>query len=167
MTVPALPGDFLGPALVATPERYVHVLAPEVRRELAGLLGRIARGDVGAEIEGAVQGALGEATRRAGVALGAGPGVMLIRGVPVEGHERGALATLFSMMGRALGRPMPQNLERETMVDVRDTGADPADPDVRLYRTRAEQDFHTDGAEVIGLLCADGSPRFPVDGGAS
>ena len=45
-----------------------------------------------------------------------------------------------------------QNLDGELLTDIRDTGADPADPDVRLYRTRAEQDFHTDGADVIGLL---------------
>ena len=26
-------------------------------------------------------------------------------------------------------------------------------PEVRLYRTRERQDFHTDGADIIGLLC--------------
>jgi hypothetical protein len=58
---------------------------------------------------------------------------------------------------------MPQNLEGETITDIRDTGEDPADPDVRLYRTRAEQDFHTDGADVIGLL----SLQIARRGGAS
>ncbi len=53
---------------------------------------------------------------------------------------------------------MPQNLEGETITDIHDTGADPRDPDVRLYRTRAEQDFHTDGADVIGLLSVN--PRL-------
>jgi hypothetical protein len=67
------------------------------------------------------------------------------------------------MMGRQLGRPMPQNLDGETITDVLDIGADPTDPDVRLYRTRAEQDFHTDGADVIGLLCLQTSRS----GGAS
>ncbi|HSW08003.1 TauD/TfdA family dioxygenase [Aquabacterium sp.] len=33
------------------------------------------------------------------------------------------------------------------------TGADPRDPTVRLSTTNAEQDIHTDGADVIGLLC--------------
>jgi hypothetical protein len=36
---------------------------------------------------------------------------------------------------------------------VRDTGADPHDPSVRLYKTRERLGFHTDGADVIGLLC--------------
>jgi hypothetical protein len=39
------------------------------------------------------------------------------------------------------------------LTDIRDTGADPNDPSTRLYKTRAEQDFHTDGADIIGLLC--------------
>jgi hypothetical protein len=55
------------------------------------------------------------------------------------------------------------NLEGETITDIRDTGEDPADPDVRLYRTRAEQDFHTDGADGIGLL----SLQTGRSGGAS
>ena len=33
------------------------------------------------------------------------------------------------------------------------------DPSTRLYKTRAEQDFHTDGADVIGLLCLRTSKR--------
>ena len=48
---------------------------------------------------------------------------------------------------------MPQNFQGELLTDIRDTGADPNDPSTRLYKTRAEQDFHTDGADVIGLLC--------------
>jgi alpha-ketoglutarate-dependent taurine dioxygenase len=99
-----------------------------------------------------VQATLADASARTAAALAKGHGVILLRGVPVAGHDRSTLATLFTMMGRALGRPMPQNLEGETITDIRDIGADPSDPDVRLYRTRAEQDFHTDGADVIGLL---------------
>ena len=34
-----------------------------------------------------------------------------------------------------------------------------ADPSVRLYRTRARQDFHTDGADLVGLLCLHGRDR--------
>jgi hypothetical protein len=58
---------------------------------------------------------------------------------------------------------VPQNFAGETLTDVRDTGADPADPSTRLYKTRAEQDFHTYGADVIGLLCLRGAKT----GGAS
>jgi hypothetical protein len=46
-----------------------------------------------------------------------------------------------------------QNLRGELLTHVRDTGADPSLPSTRLYTTRAEQDFHTDGADIIGLAC--------------
>lgn len=156
MTV--LPGDFTGPAL--RPEDYVHELAPPVRGELARLLTAIARGD---DVEADVRATMADASASSAAALATGPGVILLRGVPVAGYDRGPLAALFTIMGRALGRPMPQNLEGETITDIRDTGEDPGDPDVRLYRTRAEQDFHTDGADVIGLLSLQTARR----GGAS
>src|SRR5688572_11392341 len=155
-----LPGDFIGSDLA---HDYVYELALPVRTELARLLGAIARGEDGPNLEAAVQAAMAEASARTVTALATGPGLILLRGVPVAGHDRAALATLFTMMGRALGRPMPQNLEGETITDIRDAGENPADPDVRLYRTAAEQDFHTDGADVIGLLSVQTARR----GGAS
>lgn len=154
------PGDFLGPSLAAAPESYTHVLAPAVRAELARLATAIARGD---DVERNVHDVMSEAHARTTAALATGAGLVLLRGVPVGGHDRATLAALFTMMGRAFGRPMPQNLDGETITDIRDTGEDPTDPEVRLYRTRAEQDFHTDGADVIGLL----SLQTAREGGAS
>jgi hypothetical protein len=116
-------------------------------------VGHIGRGETGEPIALAVRAAVADATRRAIDALDRGPGFILLRGVPTEGRSRETLASLYLMMGRALGTPRAQNLDGEVITDVRDVGDDPRDPDVRLYRTRAEQDFHTDGADVIGLLC--------------
>jgi hypothetical protein len=62
-------------------------------------------------------------------------------------------------LGLHLGTPVPQNFSGEVLTHVRDTGADPTDPSTRLYKTRAEQDFHTDGADVIGLLCLRGAKQ--------
>ena len=36
---------------------------------------------------------------------------------------------------------------------MRDERVERTGPEVRLYRTRERQDFHTDGADIIGLLC--------------
>ena len=36
---------------------------------------------------------------------------------------------------------------------MRDTGAARADETLRLYKTREQLGFHTDGADIIGLLC--------------
>jgi hypothetical protein len=71
--------------------------------------------------------------------------------------EEAALA--YWALGLHLGTPVPQNFLGETLVDIRDTGADPSAPSTRLYKTRAEQDFHTDGADIIGLLCLRTSKR--------
>jgi hypothetical protein len=83
-----------------------------------------------------------------------GLGFVLARGLPIEGRSPEVVARLYWLLGRALGEPVSQNSAGELLCDIRDTGADAdADPDVRLYKTRAEQDFHTDGADIIGLLC--------------
>ncbi|MCE9580292.1 MAG: sigma-70 family RNA polymerase sigma factor [Deltaproteobacteria bacterium] len=158
-----LPGTFDGPALA--PGDFVHELDRSVRAELDRLLSALddAPGRTAASPDPEVAAAMTEATARASAALTGGHGFILIRGVPVHGHSRAALATLYASMGRALGRPVPQNLDGELITDIRDTGEDPGDPEVRLYRTRAEQDFHTDGADVIGLLCLATAAR----GGAS
>lgn len=80
-------------------------------------------------------------------------GFVLVRGVPVDDHPPEALGRLYWLLGCALGDPVPQNGAGDLLCDIRDTGADASDPDTRLYTTRAEQDFHTDGADLIGLLC--------------
>lgn len=82
-----------------------------------------------------------------------GLGFVLVRGVPVDALTLEQLTTAYVVLGLHLGTPIPQNLRGELLTDVRDTGADPTLLSTRLYRTRAEQDFHTDGADIIGLLC--------------
>jgi hypothetical protein len=82
-----------------------------------------------------------------------GRGFQLVRGMPIEGHSIEDAARLYWLIGRCLGDPVPQNRSGDLLCDIRDTGADPNDPQIRLYQTRAEQDFHTDAADIIGLLC--------------
>jgi len=82
-----------------------------------------------------------------------GRGFVLVRGLPVERMTPDDAAAVYWVLGLHLGAPVPQNFSGELLTDIRDTGADPGDPSTRLYKTRAEQDFHTDGADIIGLLC--------------
>jgi hypothetical protein len=98
-------------------------------------------------------GALGEAARRWRDVLHRGRGFVLVRGLPVDGMSETEAAALYWLLGQQLGSPVPQNFAGEVLTDIRDTGADPDDPSTRLYKTKAEQDFHTDGADIIGLLC--------------
>jgi hypothetical protein len=92
-----------------------------------------------------------------------GRGFVLVRGLPVDRMTDEDAALAYWILGLHLGTPAPQNFLGETLVDIRDVGADPDDPSTRLYKTRAEQDFHTDGADIIGLLCL----RTSKSGGAS
>ncbi len=82
-----------------------------------------------------------------------GLGFALMRGFPVERMSPEATRLAYVALGSLLGQPMAQNRQGEMLHDVRDVGADRHDPNVRLSRTNAEQDFHTDAADIIGLLC--------------
>jgi hypothetical protein len=60
-------------------------------------------------------------------------------------------------LGWQLGIPVGQDADATLLGHVRDEGMARTDPSVRLYRTRARQDFHTDGSDVVGLLCLQGA----------
>ncbi len=91
--------------------------------------------------------------------LASGRGFVLIRGLPLDRMADEDAVLAYWALGLHLGSPVPQNFQGELLTHVRDTGADPTDASTRLYKTRAEQDFHTDGADIIGLLCLRPSRR--------
>ena len=95
--------------------------------------------------------------------LDVGRGFLLLRGLPLAELGDQAAADIYWGLGLHLGRAVSQNTDGDLLGHVRDTGADPAAYGVRLYKTRAEQDFHTDGADLIGLLCL----RAAKSGGVS
>ena len=86
-----------------------------------------------------------------------GRGFVLIRGLPVHRYTTAQCEQIYYGLGLYMGRTVSQNTDGDLLGHVRDTGEDPKARGVRLYRTRAEQDFHTDGADVIGLLCLKGA----------
>jgi len=86
-----------------------------------------------------------------------GHGMVLIRGLPVRAIGRDVARAAYWLIGLHLGLPTAQNPAGELLVDIRDTGASASDHNVRLYKTRAELAFHTDGADIIGLLCLRGA----------
>jgi hypothetical protein len=85
--------------------------------------------------------------------LDSGRGFVLVRGVPVEryGEEDAALA--YWGLGLHLGRAVSQNAAGDLLGHVRDAGLERRDPTLRLYRTREQLGFHTDGSDIVGLLC--------------
>jgi len=62
-------------------------------------------------------------------------------------------STIFCGIGAHLGLARSQNAKADLLGHVRDIGADSRDPNVRIYQTRERQTFHTDSADVVGLLC--------------
>lgn len=92
-----------------------------------------------------------------------GRGFALWRGLPVERWGRRRAAIAFYGLGVHLGQPLSQNAAGHVLGHVRDLGKSSDDPNVRVYQTRERQTFHTDSADIVGLLCLQPA----VSGGAS
>jgi len=86
-------------------------------------------------------------------ALLSGRGFVLLRGFPTDQLDRAAVEIAYLGLGLHLGEPVGQDAQGTLLGHVRDEGVARTDPSVRLYRTRGRQDFHTDGADLVGLLC--------------
>lgn len=82
-----------------------------------------------------------------------GHGFEVLRGLPVDRYDQRLAATIFCGIGAHLGSARSQNAAGHILGHVRDLGADANDPNTRIYQTRARQTFHTDSADVVGLLC--------------
>ncbi|MFK0017404.1 TauD/TfdA family dioxygenase [Streptomyces sp. NPDC091027] len=105
----------------------------EVRGTAAPLLSRIAD-DIAARLDAT------------------GPGLALVDGEGLSDLTDGQLSSLVFGISVLLGRPVPQNRERELVVPVLDEH--PADVErARGYRTNGRMLMHTDPTDVAGLLC--------------
>ena len=92
-----------------------------------------------------------------------GHGFRLVTGLPIAELTDAHAAAAFVAIGAHLGRPRSQNAAGDLLGHVRDTGAASTDPTVRIYQTSERQTFHTDSADVVGLLCL----RDGLEGGDS
>lgn len=82
-----------------------------------------------------------------------GNGFKLISGLPVHTYSRAFAAAVFCGIGAHLGTARSQNAEGHILGHVRDIGKSSTDPNTRIYQTRERQSFHTDSADIVGLLC--------------
>jgi hypothetical protein len=85
--------------------------------------------------------------------LDRGRGFVLVRGVPVWRYTEAEAAIVYWGLGLHMGTAVSQNAAGDLLGHVRDTGANPSDPSVRLYKTREPLGFHCDGSDIVGLLC--------------
>lgn len=82
-----------------------------------------------------------------------GIGFEVLRGLPVERYDQLFAATIFCGIGTHLGSARSQNAQGHILGHVRNTGASSRDPNTRIYQTAERQSFHTDSADIVGLLC--------------
>jgi hypothetical protein len=82
-----------------------------------------------------------------------GRGFGLLRGLPRNRYSEREAGTIFYGLGCHLGYPRSQNAQGHLLGHVRDIGLNSTDPNVRIYQTHERQTFHTDSADVVGLLC--------------
>ena len=83
-----------------------------------------------------------------------GRGFILIRGFPTGNYDIARNALTFWGIGRHVGNPVSQNTRGHMLGHVRDVGLVAA----TNFRARASQSterqlYHTDGCDVVGLMC--------------
>lgn len=81
-----------------------------------------------------------------------GRGFVLLRGLD-PGLDDAALKRCYWILAELLGRPISQNSYGERLCDVMDMGGRIGEKRVREYLTNADLKFHTDRADLVGLLC--------------
>ncbi len=82
-----------------------------------------------------------------------GRGFALLRGWPSTERTMAQSAMAFRGIGAHLGEPVSQNAKGHMLGHVANLGLDYADPSTRGYQTTADLKFHTDGGDMVGLLC--------------
>ncbi len=82
-----------------------------------------------------------------------GRGFVMFHGMPVQDLNREEIIRAYVGVGSWLGEPVPQNGKGHILGHVKDIGLDHTNPQTRIYGTRHRQLYHTDGADLVGLLC--------------
>ena len=82
-----------------------------------------------------------------------GRGFVLLRGFPVDILTAEEAEFAYVCLGLQLGTPVSQDGNGSLLGHIRDEGIAHTGPNVRLYRTNERQEFHTDGGDIVGLLC--------------
>lgn len=157
-----LPESFDGPSawygkdLQSKPERWIYTLSAQNISDLESAtehylslgrdVGKIHRDDF-------PLGSLDKPIAHLAHALRTGIGFQIFRGLPIEHYSQIEAATIFCGIGSHIGSARSQNAQGHILGHVRDTGADASDPTSRIYQTSERQTFHTDSADVVGLLC--------------
>ena len=88
-----------------------------------------------------------------------GLGFEVVSGLPVKELGEELSSAIFVGIGAHLGNARNQNAKGDLLGHVRDMGLNSRDPNARIYQTNERQTFHTDSADVVGLLCLNEAVR--------
>jgi hypothetical protein len=141
---------------VGTPDQWTYVLNDQTRAAIVATAERLRVRGVTldtvtrSDLDDAGLGPLvADWTRE----LADGRGFVLVRGFPVDHLDTQSVELAYFALGLQFGRPVSQDAQGTLLGHVRDTGIRRTTPAIRRYATNERQDFHTDGADIIGLLC--------------
>ena len=145
---------------VADPAEWTVVLDAEQRQEIVAATGAALA--AGATPESLVRDQfllpqLSERISDWADELNQGRGFFLLRDFPQDVLSPVETELAYVGLGLHLGNPVSQDAHGTLLGHVRDEGVPRDSPAVRLYRTTERQDFHTDGADLVGLLCLQGA----------
>ena len=82
-----------------------------------------------------------------------GRGFVMIKGLPVQCYTLRRSALIYLGLGRHFGSLRSSNGKGHLLGHVKDIGRSIVDPNTRFYQTSKRLDFHTDSADIVGLLC--------------
>ena len=103
---------------------------------------------------------LAEKLKRFIQSLSTGLGIFYLRGFPMERYSKDEASAIYWGIGAYIGRPWQQNARGHVLGDVINEGRDPrTDPTARGYQSTVDLDLHTDGADLVGLLCLKQAPE--------
>jgi hypothetical protein len=141
---------------VGAPDRWIYELDDQTRSAIVATVERLRTRGVTldtmtrSDLDDASLGPLlAEWTRE----LAHGRGFVLVRGFPVDQLDPQSCELAYLALGLQFGRPVSQDAHGTLLGHVRDQGIARTTPAIRRYATNERQDFHTDGADIIGLLC--------------
>jgi hypothetical protein len=82
-----------------------------------------------------------------------GRGIVVVRGLPVDGHSVEDISTMFWALGAHFGRGVSQSVLGDLLGQVRDE-TPPGQPEsARGYLSRRELSLHVDLAQIVDLMC--------------
>jgi len=92
--------------------------------------------------------------------LSTGLGIFYLRGFPMERYTKDQASAIYWGIGAYMGRPWQQNARGHVLGDVINEGRNPyTDPTARGYQSTVDLDLHTDGSDLVGLLCLKQAPE--------